>query len=68
MALVEDVRKTDADFEKQRFADAVSLSMQPKTDSPYRRAILLAFVGCLLGFLAGAGLSLLQIYVPVKKR
>lgn len=67
VALVEDVRKTDADFEKQRFADAVSLSMQPKTDSTFRRPLILALVGCLLGFLVGSGLSLLQVYLPSKR-
>jgi hypothetical protein len=65
-ALVEDIRKTNDDFERQRFADAVVLSMEPRTDSTYRRPMIIAVIGGLLGLLTGAGLSLLGIYVAKK--
>jgi hypothetical protein len=65
-ALVEDIRKTNDDFERQRFADAVTLSMEPRTDSTSRRSMLIAIVGGMLGVITGAGLSLLGIYVAKK--
>ena len=66
-ALVEDIRKTNEDFEKQRFTDAVVLSMEPRTDGFYRRPMTAAFIGGLLGLIAGAGLSLLGIYFPPRR-
>jgi hypothetical protein len=64
--LMNNVRKTSEDFEKQRFADAVVLSMQPRTEGFYRPAETAGIVGILLGLAAGTGLSLLGIYVGKK--
>ena len=66
-SLVDNIRKTNDDFQKQRFADAVVLSMQPRTSSFYRRPMVASVVGCMLGIMVGAGLSLLEVYVPPKK-
>ena len=65
-ALMDNVRRTSEDFEKQRFADAVSLSMQPRTEGFYRPAEVAGILGGLLGLAIGTGLSLLGIYVARK--
>ncbi len=66
--LIADIRKTSEDFERQRFADAVVLSMQARTEGIYRAPMVAAAVGGLLGFLTGAGLSLMGIFVARKVR
>ncbi len=65
--LIENIRKTNDDFEKQRFADAVLISMQPKTESFYKETAIAATVGLILGLLGGTGLSLVGIVVGPKK-
>jgi hypothetical protein len=65
--LMDNVRKTSEDYEKQRFADAVVLTMQPRTEGFYRPSEVAGIVGGLLGLAAGTGLSLLGIYVGRKR-
>ena len=66
--LVSNVRKTQADFARQQFADAIRISMQPVTGSKYRPVEVAGIVGGLLGFALGVGLSLLGVFVGENRR
>lgn len=65
--LISNIRRTQADFARQRFADAIRISMPPKTDSFYRPLAMAGIVGAFIGLAFGMGLSLLGIYVGSKK-
>jgi len=65
--LVANIRLTRDDFEHQRFADAVRVSMQAKTTSFYLRLAMAAVVGAFVGVAVGLGLSLLEIYVGAER-
>ena len=58
---------TDADFARQQFADAIRISMQPMTASKYRPLAMAGAIGGLIGLALGMGLSLLGIYIGVRK-
>ena len=65
--LVSNIRKTQADFAKQQFADAIRISMQPITGSLYRSMVVAAAIGGFIGLALGMGLSLLGIYLGGRK-
>jgi len=65
--LVSNIRKTQADFAKQQFADAIRISMQPITGSMYRSMVVAAAIGGFIGLALGMGLSLLGIYLSGRK-
>lgn len=66
--LIQNIRATQEDFNRQRFADAVRLSANVNTDSAFRRLNVLALLGFSLGVGAGIGLSLLGIYIKPRSR
>ena len=65
--LVSNIRKTQADFAKQQFADAIRISMQPITGSLYRSMVVAAAIGGFIGLALGMGLSLLGVYLGGRK-
>lgn len=65
--LISNIRNTDADFARQQFADAIRISMQPMTASKYRPLAMAGAIGGLIGLALGMGLSLLGIYIGVRK-
>lgn len=65
--LISNIRKTHADFARQRYADSVRVSMQPATGHIYRPMASAVGVGAFLGLALGIGLSLIGIYVGPKR-
>jgi hypothetical protein len=62
--LIDNIRKTQADFAHQQFADAIRISDAiTTTDRIGRKLALAGAAGCFLGLAAGMGLSLLGIYI-----
>ncbi len=68
--LIENIRKTHADYARQQFGNAIRLSDQIKTtDRSLARALIVpSAMGGLLGVALGMALSLLGIYVGATKR
>jgi hypothetical protein len=67
--LIDNIRKTQADFARQEFAGAIRISdAVTTTDGTSRRLALTGAMGCFLGFAAGAGLSLLGVYIGSAKK
>ncbi len=64
-SLITDIRRTHEDYQRQIFGNAISLSMQAKTESFYRQLAMAGFAGLATGIAAGLGLSLLRP-VPVR--
>ncbi len=64
--LIKNIRQTYADFALQEFADAIRVTMAPKTASKYLPLAIAGIIGTFLGLAAGMGLSLLGIYVGSK--
>jgi hypothetical protein len=60
-ALIESVRITFDDYATQHFANAVRISANIATTSPWRKFGMYGFSGALLGFSFGSGLALLGI-------
>ncbi len=65
--IIESIRFTFEDFQKQQFSDAIRVSMQPSTSSYYTALLKAGIVGGFVGTIAGIGLSLLGITVTRKK-
>ena len=66
--LVSSIKKTHADFSRQQFSDAIRISDSILTAGLGVRPLLVPMVvGLFLGFAAGAGLSLLGVYVGAKR-
>jgi ElaB/YqjD/DUF883 family membrane-anchored ribosome-binding protein len=65
--LISNIRRTQADFSKQQFADAIRISMQPVTGSLYRSMVVAAAIGGFIGLALGMGLSLLGIFSGGRK-
>lgn len=61
--LIDNIRKTHADYANQQFGDAIRLADSIRTPGMLRPMAIAGFVGGFLGFALGAGLSLLGIYV-----
>lgn len=59
--LINNIRRTHEDYERQQFADAVRVSMQATTGSFYRSMALAGIAGLGIGAALGVGLSLLGI-------
>jgi hypothetical protein len=59
--IIESIRITFEDFQKQEFSDAIRVSMPPVTSSYYTGLSKAAIVGGFVGTVAGIGLSLLGI-------
>lgn len=57
--LIRDIRLTYEDYQKQEYADAIRVSMEPRTASIYRDLALAAIAGFGIGGALGIGLSLL---------
>lgn len=66
--IVAHIRDTHADFARQQYGDAIRISMEPITGSPYRQLAIYGVVGGFLGLAAGMGLSLLGIYIGEGKK
>jgi hypothetical protein len=66
--LIDHIRKTQADFARQQFADAIRISAAIETPRTLRALVMAGATGCFLGLAAGAGLSLLGIYIGSAKR
>lgn len=60
-SLVENIRRTHKDFQRQSFGDAVSISMQARTESLYLALAKAGIVGLAIGGALGVGLSLLGV-------
>jgi len=67
LELISNIRKTQADFSRQHFADAIRISTQPVTDSFFKPLIVASAIGGLIGLALGIGLSLLGIYIGTGK-
>jgi anti-sigma-K factor RskA len=65
--LIANIRRTQADFAKQQFSDAIRISMQPVTDGKFRPLAMAGAVGAFIGLALGLGLSLLGIYVGSRR-
>jgi ElaB/YqjD/DUF883 family membrane-anchored ribosome-binding protein len=66
--LIDNIRKTQGDFTRQQYADAISLSDQIVTQGIYRPLAIFGAIGLALGLAIGMGLSLLGIYFGSSKR
>jgi hypothetical protein len=67
--LVTSIKKTHADYSRQQFGDAVRVSDSIRTVGLGIRPLLVpSVVGLFLGCAAGAGLSLLGIYLGAKRK
>ncbi|HWZ95443.1 MAG TPA: hypothetical protein VNW30_09640 [Opitutaceae bacterium] len=65
--LVDNIRKTNEDFSRQQFADAIRLSDAIRTNGTRRSMYISCAAGFLLGLAAGMGLSLLGVYLGSAK-
>lgn len=61
--LIANIRQTQLDFAAQQFGSAVRISDVTTTDKSLKPLFVAAAIGCFLGGVLGAGLSLLGIYV-----
>jgi hypothetical protein len=68
--LIDNIRKTQTDFARQQFADAIRISDAVTTTGGIssRKLVLVGAAGCFLGLAAGMGLSLLGIYIGSSKK
>jgi hypothetical protein len=66
--LVEKIRMTQADFSRQEFSDAITLSDNVHSDGTYRPLLEASATGFFLGVALGIGLSLLGIYIDGPRR
>ncbi len=60
--LIENIRKTHADFSQQEYANAIRLSDEVRTPGLLRPLAISSAVGAFIGFALGCGFSLLGIY------
>jgi hypothetical protein len=65
--LIDRIRRTQADFARQQFADAISISDEIKTEGMLKPLAEASFIGFFLGAALGMGLSLLGIYIGSRK-
>jgi hypothetical protein len=66
--LIDSIKKTHADYSRQQYGDAIRVSDSIRTVGLGVRPLLVPIVvGLFLGFAAGAGLSLLGVYVGTKR-
>lgn len=65
--LVDRIRKTQEDFARQQYADAIRISNQVKTEGVLRPVAVAGIVGGLLGMAVGAGLSLLGFTIGARR-
>jgi ElaB/YqjD/DUF883 family membrane-anchored ribosome-binding protein len=67
--LIDNIRKTQADFAHQQFADAIRISAAVTTDHGIPKMLALTgATGCFLGLALGMGLSLFGIYMGSCKK
>lgn len=66
--LVEKIRRTQNDFARQQFADAITLSDNVHTDGTLRPLAQASAIGLFLGAALGIGLSLLGVFLGTGKR
>jgi hypothetical protein len=60
-SLINDIRLTYEDYQKQQYGDAIRMSKQAQTDSFYRSLAMAGIAGLGIGLAAGLGLSLLGL-------
>ncbi len=65
--LISNIRRTQVDFARQQFADAIQVTMQPTTGSVYKPLAFAGVVGAFIGFCVGVGLSLIGIYLGSRR-
>ena len=65
--LIANIRKTYADFAHQQYGDAIRIVDQTRSESLVKPFLAPCAVGLFLGFAAGAGLSLLGVYIGTKR-
>ncbi|MBK9990772.1 MAG: hypothetical protein IPP19_08590 [Verrucomicrobia bacterium] len=66
--LISNIKKTHVDFSRQQFGDAIRVSDSIRTAGTGIKPLMLpSVVGLFLGFAAGAGLSLLGVYIGRNK-
>jgi hypothetical protein len=67
--LIDNIHKTQTDFARQQFADAIRISAAVTTTNRMSRMLALTgAAGCFIGLAAGMGLSLLGIYIGSAKK
>ena len=66
--LIQNIRKTQADFARQQFSDAIRISMQPITGRIYKPLLVAGGIGAFIGLALGVGLSLLEIYISASHK
>jgi hypothetical protein len=57
--LITNIRKTQADFARQQYGDAIRVSSEIRTQGVLKPLVIAGLVGCVLGGALGVGLSLL---------
>jgi len=68
LELIDAVKKTHSDYSRQKYGDAIRISDSILTAGVGVKPLLVpAVVGLFLGFAAGAGLSLLGVYIGTKR-
>ena len=66
--LIDNIRRTQADFAAQQFGGAVRLGDQVTTPGILKPLAIAGIIGGFLGFAFGAGLSLLGVYIGRSQR
>ena len=66
--LIDNIRKTQADFAQKHLGEAIRISRAPSTTNKLWPLILYGFFGAFLGFSLGCGLSLLGCQLFERKR
>ena len=61
--LIENIRKTHADYSRQEYGNAIRVSDEVRTVSILKPMAIAGIVGGFIGFALGAGLSLLGVYI-----
>jgi hypothetical protein len=65
--LISNIRRTQVDFAKQQFADAIQVTMEPTTSGVYKPLAFGAAAGGFVGFALGMGLSLVGVYLRPRR-
>jgi hypothetical protein len=66
--LISNIQKTNSDYGRQEYADAMRVSKEATTESPIVGLGVYAASGVAIGLVIGTGLSLLEIYVGASRR
>lgn len=67
--LIENLRKTESDFSRQQFANAIRFGSEIKTDGMLKPLAIYCMIGGAIGLISGIGMSLLGFFVfPCRPR